>query len=60
MVLIARNTIMATPQSSSKTGFWDSSSTIEALALVLTVPGAVAALVTLWIQLARRREKLQG
>ncbi|KAF2827108.1 hypothetical protein CC86DRAFT_466840 [Ophiobolus disseminans] len=39
---------------------WEPSNTIELIALTLTIPGAVAALVTLWILIARRRRIHQG
>jgi hypothetical protein len=51
---------MTTLQSHESSGGWESNNTVEVLALVLTVPGAIAALVTLWVLLSHRREKLQG
>jgi hypothetical protein len=39
---------------------WEPSTTIELLALMLTVPGAIAALVTLWVLLSRRRQKAKS
>jgi hypothetical protein len=39
---------------------WEPSTTIELLALALTLPGAVAALATLWILLSRRRQEVKS
>ncbi|CAO2647431.1 Nn.00g083530.m01.CDS01 [Neocucurbitaria sp. VM-36] len=39
---------------------WESGTTIELVALTLAVPGAIAALATLWIVLARRRQIHRG
>jgi hypothetical protein len=38
----------------------ESSKNIEGLALMLTIPIVIAALVILWVLLARRRGKIQG
>lgn len=43
-----------------KSSHWESSTIIELIALTLTVPGAIAALVTLWIILVRRRRRNSG
>lgn len=39
---------------------WEPSATIELVALVLTLPGAVAALATLWALLSRRRQRVKS
>jgi hypothetical protein len=41
------------PQSNS----WEPSTTIELLALLLTIPGAIAAIATFYILLSRHRQK---
>jgi UPF0716 family protein affecting phage T7 exclusion len=39
---------------------WEPSTVIELIALVLTIPGAIAALVTLWILRAQLRSTVRG
>jgi hypothetical protein len=39
---------------------WEPGTTIELVALVVTLPGAIAALATLWIILSRRRRKTKS
>jgi hypothetical protein len=39
---------------------WEPSTTIALVALVLAVPGAAAAIVTLWILMLRRRTTRSG
>lgn len=39
---------------------WDPSTTIELVALTLTVPGALAAILTLWIVYFRRRHNARS
>ena len=41
-------------------GRWDSNTTIQFVALVLAIPGAVAAVATLWMLCLRRRFQHQG
>jgi hypothetical protein len=50
------------PLSSADTSasIWEPGTTIELVALVVTLPGAIAALATLWILLCRRRQKIKG
>jgi hypothetical protein len=48
---------MADTKVDSTGGSWEPSTTIELLALLLTIPGALAAIATLWVILVRRRQK---
>jgi hypothetical protein len=43
-----------------KNDHWEPGTTVELVALTLTVPGAIAALITLRIMLLRRRRINQG
>jgi hypothetical protein len=50
------NMAPSTPAPASSSA-WDPSTVIELLALTLTVPGAISALVTLYIVVSRRQKK---
>jgi hypothetical protein len=51
---------MAPVQERIQGSSWDSSITIELLALILTIPGAIAALATLWITRSQRNANIRG